>query len=97
MKFNKIENQLYTTIEECIVSSDNTQITVKYSIGTGDEKKGVLENYQAIISEYKYITGDEALALINAPITADDVGKAPTEIMKDRVYTHLKATNEILV
>lgn len=97
MEFSKIETQLYATIDECVVSNDGTQITARYSIGTGEETNGTLTNYQPIIIEYKYINGEEAEKLINYPITKDDLGKLPNDIMRDRVYKYLKSINAIAV
>lgn len=95
MKFNKIENPIYTTIANYAILDDN-QIQAKYVIGTGEEKDGQLVNFAPLATEFKYINGEQAQALQNLPLTAEDVGKNPTEIMIDRIYNHLKQTGEIL-
>lgn len=95
MKFHKIENPIYTLIENYAIL-DGNQIQAKYVVGTGEEKDGKLTNFAPLATEFKYINGEQAQALQNAPLTADDIGKTPTEIMIDRIYNHLKTTGEIL-
>nr|DAM87736.1 MAG TPA: hypothetical protein [Caudoviricetes sp.]DAP27136.1 MAG TPA: hypothetical protein [Caudoviricetes sp.] len=97
MQFTKIETQLYATVDECIVSNDGTQITARYSFGTGVEKDGVLTDYQPVITDYKYINGEQAIELINYPINKDDIGKLPNDVMKERVYKYLKSINAIAI
>ena len=91
MQFTKIETQLYATVDECIVSNDGTQITARYSFGTGVEKDGVLTDYQPVIN------GEQAIELINYPINKDDIGKLPNDVMKERVYKYLKSINAIAI
>lgn len=95
MQYNKIENPIYTVIETYAIL-DGNQIQAKYVVGTGEEKDGQLVNFAPLATEFKYINGEHATALQNAPLTAEDIGKTPTAIMIDRIYNHLKQTGEIL-
>ncbi len=49
-----------------------------------------------MISEYKYIDPEAAKMLTEKPLTEEDVGKTPNEIMLVRIYQHLKSTNQIV-
>lgn len=97
MQFTKIENPVYTVIEEYAMLDSTNQIQIKYSLGIGDVVDGQLTNWKPIISDYKYITGEEMEAIKNAPITADDVGKQADDIIRDRLYNHLKEKGVILI
>lgn len=97
MQFTKIENPVYTVIEEYAMLDSINQIQIKYSLGIGDMVDGQLTNWRPIISDYKYITGEEMEAIKNAPITADDVGKQADDIIRSRLYNHLKEKGIILI
>lgn len=97
MQFTKIENPVYTVIEEYAMLDSSNQIQIKYSLGTGEEVDGQLTNWRTIVSDYKYITGEEMEAIKNAPITADDVGKSTDDIIRARLYNHLKEKELILI
>lgn len=97
MQFIKIENPVYTVIEEYAMLDSSNQIQIKYSLGTGDVVDGQLTNWRTIISDYKYITGEEMEAIKNAPITADDVGKSSDDIIRSRLYDHLKEKGLIII
>lgn len=97
MQFTKIENPVYTVIEEYAMLDSSNQIQIKYSLGTGDVVDGQLTNWRTIISDYKYITGEEMEAIKNAPITSDDVGKSSDDIIRGRIYNHLKEKGLILI
>ena len=97
MQFTKIENPVYTVIEEYAMLDSSNQIQIKYSLGIGDVVDGQLTNWRPLISDYKYITGEEMEALKNAPITADDVGKQADDIIRNRLYNHLKEKGVILI
>lgn len=97
MQFIKIENPVYTVIEEYAMLDSSNQIQIKYSLGTGDVVDGQLTNWCTIISDYKYITGEEMEAIKNAPITADDVGKSSDDIIRSRLYDYLKEKGLIII
>lgn len=97
MQFTKIENPVYTVIEEYAMLDSSNQIQIKYSLGVGDVVDGQLTNWRTIISDYKYITGEEMEAIKNAPITSDDVGKSSDDIIRSRIYNHLKEKGLILI
>lgn len=97
MQFTKIENPVYTAIEEYAMLDSSNQIQIKYSLGIGDVVDGQLTNWRPIISDYKYITGEEMEAIKNAPITAEDVGKQADDIIRSRLYNHLKEKGLILI
>lgn len=96
MQFNKVNNPIYTTITHFSHQEDNS-ISAKYVVGTGDDKDGQITNFVVMCETYKYIPADKALELTNAPMTKDDLGKTPNEIMLDRIYQYLKETNEIVI
>ncbi|QPB42240.1 hypothetical protein [Rodentibacter haemolyticus] len=94
--FNKILNPMYSAIANYSTQDDGA-INAKYVIGTGSDNEGAVTDFTPIISEYKYIEATAAQTLSNAPLTKDDLGKSPQQIMLDRIYTHLKETGQILV
>lgn len=96
MQFNKVNNPIYTTVTHFTQQEDNS-ISAKYVVGTGEDKDGQIVNFIAMCESYKYIPADKALELVNAPLTQDDLGKAPQEIMLDRIYKYLKETNQIVI
>ncbi|HDL5808171.1 TPA: hypothetical protein RSV48_002554, partial [Mannheimia haemolytica] len=54
-------------------------------------------NFVIITSEYKYIDAQSAKAITDAPLTKEDIGKTPTQIMLGRIYKYLKETGQIVV
>lgn len=96
MQFNKVNNPIYTTITHYTQQEDNS-ISAKYVVGTGEDQDGQIVNFVVICESYKYIPANKALELVNTPLTQDDLGKAPQEIMLDRIYKYLKEANEIVI
>ncbi|WZG76888.1 hypothetical protein IAOACIIE_00402 [Mannheimia haemolytica] len=73
------------------------QLNAKYVVGTGDDTDGEVTNFVIITSEYKYIDAQSAKAITDAPLTKEDIGKTPTQIMLGRIYKYLKETGQIVV
>lgn len=96
MQFNKVNNPIYTTITHYTQQEDNS-ISAKYVVGTGEVQDGQIVNFVVICESYKYIPANKALELVNAPLMQDDLGKAPQEIMLDRIYKYLKEANNIVI
>ena len=94
--FNKILNPMYSTIA-AYSTQDDGSIKARYVIGTGDDADGVVTNFVPIVSEYKYIDSQAAKEITEKPLSKDDLGKTPTQIILDRIYKHLKDTQQIQV
>lgn len=96
MNFNKVNNPIYTTISNYTLNDDGS-ISAKYIVGTGTDQDGQVVDFITICETYKYIASEQAQALINAPMTKDDLGKTPNDIMLSRIYDYLKTNNEIVI
>lgn len=96
MQFNKVNNPIYTTVSTYNVNEDGS-ISATYVVGTGEDVNGEITNFIKICQDYKHIPNEQAQELLNQPLSKDDIGKTPNEIMLDRIYNHLKSTNEIVV
>ncbi|AJA73392.1 hypothetical protein 3927AP1_28 [Mannheimia phage vB_MhS_3927AP1] len=94
--FNKILNPMYSTIASYSTQDDGS-LNAKYVVGTGEESDSEVTNFVIITSEYKYIDAQSAKAITDAPLTKEDIGKTPTQIMLGRIYNHLKETGQIVV
>lgn len=94
--FNKILNPMYSAISSYSTQDDGS-LNAKYVVGTGEESDGAVTNFVTITSEYKYIDAQSAKAITDAPLTKEDIGKTPTQIMLGRIYNHLKETGQIVV
>ncbi|HDL4682980.1 TPA: hypothetical protein PXA18_001940, partial [Mannheimia haemolytica] len=93
---NKILNPMYSTIASYSTQDDGS-LNAKYVVGTGEESDSEVTNFVIITSEYKYIDAQSAKAITDAPLTKEDIGKTPTQIMLGRIYNHLKETGQIVV
>lgn len=96
MQFNKVNNPIYTAVSNYSIQDDGS-ISAKYVVGTGTDKDGQITDFVTICESYKYLTAEVANELVNKPMTADDIGKTPNQIMLSRIYEHLKETNEIVI
>ncbi|TRC28916.1 hypothetical protein FEA37_00595 [Mannheimia haemolytica] len=94
--FNKILNPMYSTIASYSTQDDGS-LNAKYVVGTGEESDGAVTKFVTITSEYKYIDAQSAKAITDAPLTKEDIGKTPTQIMLGRIYKYLKETGQIVV
>jgi len=94
--FNKILNPMYSAISTFSIQEDGS-INANYVLGTGEEENDTVTNFTPIISQYKYIEATQAQTIINAPLSKEDIGKTPNQIMLDRIYSHLKTSGDILV
>lgn len=94
--FNKILNPMYSTIASYSTQDDGS-ISAKYVIGTGEDNDGSVTSFTPVIAEYKYIATDDAQSIMTSPLTQDDIGKTPTEIVQERIYTFLKEKGEIVI
>ncbi|AGI32153.1 TPA: hypothetical protein PW733_001418 [Mannheimia haemolytica] len=94
--FNKILNPMYSTIASYSTQDDGS-LNAKYVVGTGDDTDGEVTNFVIITSEYKYIDAQSAKEITDAPLTKEDIGKTPTQIMLGRIYKYLKETGQIVV
>ncbi|SEQ51824.1 hypothetical protein [Basfia succiniciproducens] len=94
--FNKILNPMYSVIASYSTQDDGS-LNAKYVIGTGEESEGSVISFTAVISEYKYIDALHAKDITEAPLSKDDIGKTPTQIMLERIYKYLKDSGQILV
>ncbi|MDY2947333.1 MAG: hypothetical protein SOS93_05830 [Mannheimia varigena] len=94
--FNKILNPMYSTIASYSTQDDGS-LNAKYVVGTGDDSGDAVTNFVIVTSEYKYIDAESAKTITEAPLTKEDIGKTPTQIMLGRIYNHLKETGQIVV
>lgn len=94
--FNKILNPMYSTIASYSTQDDGS-LNAKYVVGTGDDTDGEVTNFVIITSEYKYIDPQSAKTITEAPLTKEDIGKTPTQIMLGRIYKYLKEAGQIIV
>ncbi|MEH8064998.1 hypothetical protein P9074_11580 [Gallibacterium anatis] len=93
--FNKILKPVYSAIAN-YATSDDGAINAKYVLGFGEDNEGEIIDFVPMISEYKYIDPEAAKMLTEKPLTEEDIGKTPNEIMLVRIYQHLKATEQIV-
>lgn len=96
MLFNKVNNPIYTAVAN-YTTTDDGSISAKYVVGTGRDEEGQIVDFVPICETHKYIPAENASELLNAPMTKDDLGKTPNEIMLGRIYDYLKANNEIVI
>lgn len=94
MQLNRIEQPVYTAVANYSTQSDGS-LSVRYIVGTG--KSDDVSDFQLLCESWKHIPAEKATILTEQPLTADDLGKSPNQIMLDRIYTHLKEVGEILV
>lgn len=94
--FNKVNKTVYTTIDNYI-QLDDKSIQVKYVIGVCDDDTKLDTSFVKLAEEYKYIQADVAIELSNRPLTAEDIGKTPGDIILARIYEYLKDTDQIIV
>lgn len=94
--FNKILNPMYSAIMG-YSSNEDGSINAKYVIGSGSDNDGTVTDFTPIISEYKYISAEEAKEINDAPLTKDDLGKSLQAMMLDRIYRYLKEKGMIVV
>lgn len=94
--FNKILNPMYSAIASYSTQDDGS-INAKYVLGTGEETEGEVTNFTPIISEYKWIDANTAQEINDVPLTKEDLGKTPTQIMLARIYAYLKENGQIVV
>lgn len=94
MQFNKINQPVYTAVANYSTQSDGS-ISARYIIGTATTED--LSDFQLICESWKHVSAEHAKKLLDLPLTKDDLGKTPNQIMLDRIYTHLKETGEIVV
>ena len=93
--FNKILNPVYSTIASFSLQDDGS-INAKYVIGTGTDAEGAITDFTPITTEYKYIDAVQAKEMSDKPLTKDDLGKTPQQIMLARIYAYLKQNGQIV-
>lgn len=97
MQLNKINQPVFTAVSNYSTSDDGS-INARYIVGTGNlSDTGDVPDFQLICESWKYVSAEDAKELMNKPLTADDLGKSPNEIMLSRIYTHLKEKGEIVI
>lgn len=96
MQFNKVNNPIYTVVANYTIVDDGS-ISAKYVVGTGRDEEGQIVDFIPICETHKYIAPKQAVELINAPMTKDDLGKTPNAVMLGRIYDYLKTHNEIVI
>lgn len=97
MQLNKINQPVFTAVTNYSTSDDGS-INARYIVGAGNlADTGDVPNFQLICESWKYVSKEDAKELMDQPLTADDLGKSPNEIMLSRIYTHLKEKGEIVI
>lgn len=94
--FNRIEQNVYTTLKSPSFLSDGS-VQVEYVIGIGTEEDDKLGDFRQLASQWFTIEQTKADEIANAPLTKDDLGKSPNQILLDRFYNYLKETGSILI
>ena len=94
--FNRIELPTYTTIMSHNVLADGS-IQIEYAVGVGEERENQVHDFQVLASQWFTIEKESATELLNQPMTKEDVGKTPNDILTKRCYDFLKANNYIKV
>ena len=94
MQFNKINQAVYTTVANYSTQPDGS-ISARYIVGTGAFED--LSDFQLICESWKHISAEHAKELIDKPLSTDDLGNSPNDIMLSRIYTHLKEIGEIVI
>lgn len=94
MQLNKIDQPVFTAVANYSTQSDGS-LSVRYIVGTG--KTEDFSDFQLICESWKHVTAEQAKELMDKPLSTDDLGKSPNQIMLDRIYTHLKEVGEILI
>lgn len=94
--FNRIEQNVYTTLKSQSFLSDGS-VQVEYAIGVGTDNEGNLDDFKQLSSQWFTIEQTKADEIANAPLTKDDLGKSPNQILLDRFYNYLKETGSILI
>lgn len=70
-------------------------LSVEYKIGTLTTLEDGTNQFEELLSKSFWIDETKAESINNAPMTKDDIGKTPTEIMLRRIEEHLRSTGEI--
>ena len=86
--FNKILNPVYSTIAGFSMNQDGS-MNITYSIGTGVEEGGVVAEFNPLVTEYKYLDAQQAMTIMTAPMTKDDIGKSFQDLMLGRIYHYM--------
>ena len=86
--FNKILTPVYSTISGFSMNQDGS-MNVTYAIGTGTEEDGVITEFNPLVTEYKYLDGQQAMAIMMKPMTKDDIGKSFQDLMIGRIYHYM--------
>lgn len=94
--YNKLNQSVYTTLKSHSFSADGS-VQVEYAVGVGTETENGLQDFQQLASQWFNIEQGVATDLANAPLTKDDLGKSPTDILLDRFYNYLKESGTILI
>ena len=94
MQFNKINQPVYTAVTNYSTQYDGS-ISVRYIISI--DKSEDLSNFQLICESWKSVSAEQAKELLDRPLTKEDIGKTPNQIILDLIYTHLKEVGEILI
>lgn len=89
MQLTKILNPVYAAVTSFSINADGT-LSATYQIGTGVENDGQVSEFSPLISEYQYLTQEQAQQLLNVPLTKDDIGKSYQDVMLSRIYTFLQ-------
>lgn len=96
MQFNKILNPVYSTIASFSIQEDGS-INAKYVVGSGADSGDSVTDFTPITSEYKWIDGETANAIMDKPLTKEETSKSLKQVMIDRIYAHLKENSLIVI
>ena len=94
--FNKILTPVYSTISGFSMNQDGS-MNVTYAIGTGTEEDGEVTEFNPLITEYKYLDSSQAMNVMTAPMTKDDIGKSFQDIMIGRIYNYMREVGMVQV
>lgn len=94
VNYKPIETQLYHAITEFYTASGSTNVT--YKIGTFVKQPESEELYfEELLQKNFWIDNENTERLNNQPLTKEDIGKTPNEIMLSRIEAYLRSTGEL--
>lgn len=74
-------------------SSYSGEITANYKVALEKEDGEVI----TLASQSIYIDPASSKVILEAPLSKDDIGKTPAEIMNDRIFNYLKENKLVIV
>lgn len=94
MQLNKILNPVYSAITSFAMNTDGS-MSATYVIGTGTDNDGQVTDFVPLVTEYKYLSQEQANEIFMTPLKKEDIGKPFQDLMLGRIYSYMKEQNII--